>query len=164
MIYEQPTGKDGSISNPLDVVAYFALRGKSTGEKVEDLFGLMHDLLSDANLEGAQDKAIEMLRESKSSLESSFISSGNSYAGLRLAARNSLLGYIGETTQGVTYYESVKEMLAMAKDDWPALLAKLQKVRDTILAQEGVVINLTADEALLEEVKPVVDGFVAKLP
>ena len=130
MIYEQPTGKDGSISNPLDVVAYFALRGKSTGEKVEDLFGLMHDLLSDANLEGAQDKAIEMLRESKSSLESSFISSGNSYAGLRLAARNSLLGYIGETTQGVTYYESVKEMLAMAKDDWPALLAKLQKVRE----------------------------------
>ena len=52
----------------------------------------------------------------------------------------------------------------MAKDDWPALLAKLQKVRDTILAQEGVVINLTADEALLEEVKPVVDAFVAKLP
>ena len=50
-------------------------------------------------------------------------------------------------------------MLASAEDDWPALLAKLQKVRDAILTQDGIVINLTADEALLPEVKAVVDGL-----
>ena len=66
-----------------------------------------------------------------------FVSSGNSFAGMRLAARNSLTGYIGETTQGVTYYESVRRMLTDAKDDWPSLLARLKTLRDTLLSQAG---------------------------
>merc|ERR1719453_1857027 len=137
MLYEQITGEDGAVGDPYAVSAHFALRGKATVEKAEDLFSLYHSLLADANLAGGQAKAIELLKESKTRLESSFISSGNSYAGMRLASRNSLHGYIGETTQGVTYYESVKAMLAQAKDDWPSLLARLERLRDTLLSQDG---------------------------
>ena len=111
-----------------------------------------------------QTKVIEMLRETQSRLETSFISSGNSFAGMRLAARNTLLGYVGELTQGVTYYEEVKAMLSMAKDDWPSLLARLERVRDILLAQRGLIINLTADPDALAAVRPTVDAFVSKLP
>jgi Zn-dependent M16 (insulinase) family peptidase len=164
MLYEQPTGVDGAVGDPLSVVAHFAIRGKATIEKASDLFDLTHSLLADANLADGQAKSIELLRESQTRLESSFIASGNSFAGMRLAARNSLHGYIGETTQGVSYYESVKSMLAQAKDDWPAFLARLTTLRDTLLAQDGLVINLTADPEALEAVRPVVDEFVSKLP
>jgi len=164
MLYEQPVGADGSAADPLDAVAYLALRGKATKDKAADLFELSHSLLADANLAGGQAKAIEMLRETVSYLETSFISSGNTFAGARLAARNSLVGYIGELTQGVTYYEHVKEMLTMAKDDWPALQARLEGVRSKLLAQEGLIINLTADPDALESTQPVVDAFVGKLP
>lgn len=58
-----------------------------------------------------QPKVIEILRESKSYLESAFISSGNSFAAMRLSARQSLVGYLGEVTQGVTYYQSVLQLL-----------------------------------------------------
>merc|ERR1719152_1146191 len=94
MLYEQPVGEDGAVGDPLQVTAHFAIRGKATVEKAADLFELSHALLADANLEGAQAKAVELLRESQTRLESSFISSGNSYAGLRLASRNTLQGYI----------------------------------------------------------------------
>ena len=86
---------------------------------------------------------LEILKESKTRIEASFISSGNSYAtplplplpltltltltlpltlaltrtryaGLRLGARTSLRGAIAEATQGVTYYESVKQLLQQA--------------------------------------------------
>merc|ERR1719424_1457850 len=164
VIFEQPSGPGGTVADPYDVVSYFALRGKSTGEKASDLFELMHGLLADANLADGQAKAVELLKETQQSLESSFISSGNSYAGMRLAARNSLLGYIGEATQGVTYYHSVKEMLAQAQSDWPALLAKLESVRATMLSQKCVIINLTADEKVLTDVRPAVDAFIGKLP
>jgi Zn-dependent M16 (insulinase) family peptidase len=164
VLFEQPSGPAGSVADPYDIVSYFGLRGKSTGEKATDLFELMHSLLTDANLAGGQAKAVELLKETQQSLESSFISSGNSYAGMRLAARNSLLGYIGEATQGVTYYRSVKEMLAEAQNDWPSMLAKLERVRDTLLSQKGVVINLTADEKVLADVRPAIDAFVGKLP
>merc|ERR1712087_828349 len=89
---------------------------------------------------------------------------GNSFAGMRLAARNSLHGYISETTQGVSYYEAVKAMLAQAKDDWPTLLARLEKLRDTLLSQDGIIINLTADQTALDAIRPVVDEFVSRLP
>ena len=137
LLFEQRTGPDGAVGDPLDVTAHFALRGKATVDKVGELFELKRALLADANLDDAQAKAIELLRETQSGLESSFISSGNSYAGMRLAARNSLTGYIGETTQGVTYYESVRRMLTDAKDDWPSLLARLKTLRDTLLSQAG---------------------------
>ena len=52
----------------------------------------------------------------------------------------------------------------MAKDDWPALQARLEGVRSKLLAQEGLIINLTADPDALESTQPVVDAFVGKLP
>jgi len=165
MLYEQPlTGGAGVVPDPLAISAHFALRGKATIEKASDLFDLSYSLLADANLAGGQAKAIELLRESQTRLESSFISSGNSFAGMRLAARNSLHGYISEATQGVSYYEAVKAMLAQAKDDWPTLLARLEMLRDTLLSQDSIIINLTADQAALDAVRPVVDEFVSRLP
>jgi len=164
MIYEQPTGPGGTVADPLDLVAYLAVRGKATVDKSGDLFSLAHALLTDANLKGGQAKVVELLREKKSNLETAFISSGNSFAGARLAARNTLHGYVGELTQGVTYYEAVKEMLTQAKDDWPTLLGRLEKVRETVLSQEGLIINLTADPDALDAVRPTVDAFAAKLP
>merc|ERR1719231_806354 len=165
MMYEQPrTGGGNVVPDPLAITAHFAVRGKATIEKASDLFDLSYSLLADANLAGGQAKAIELLRESQTRLESAFISSGNSFAGMRLSSRNTLVGYIGETTQGVSYYESVKAMLAQARDDWPTLLARLEKLRETLLAQDALIINLTADPDALEAVRPVVDEFVAKLP
>ena len=157
-------GKGGVVADPLDVVAYFAVRGKATVDKAGEMLELTHAMLADANLDDGQAKVVEILRETQSRLETAFISSGQVFAGARLAARNSLLGYIGEATQGVTYYGEVKAMLAMAQDDWPTLLGRLRALRDTLLSQEGVVINLTADPDAIDAVTPAVDGFVAKLP
>jgi len=140
------------------------VRGKATVEKADDLFQLTHALLADANLEGGQTKVVEMLRETQSRLETAFISSGNSFAGARLAARNTLHGYVGELTQGVTYYGEVKAMLAQAKDDWPTLLGRLQRMRDMLLAQDGLIINLTADPDAVDAVRPTLESFASKLP
>jgi len=164
MLYEQPTGKDGTVADPNDLVAYLAVRGKSTVDKSADLFDLTHSLLADANFDDGQTKVVELLRETQSRLETAFISSGNSFAGARLAARNTLHGYIGELTQGVTYYDEVKKMLAMANDDWPTLLGRLTTMRDTLLAQDGLIINLTADPDAIDTVRETVDAFAAKLP
>ncbi len=165
MLYEQPVGETvGTVGDPSQIVAHFALRGKATVEKAPQLFELLHDLLTDANLAGGQAKAVEMLRESEARLEAAFIESGNTFAGSRLSARNSLLGYVGEATQGYSYYLEVKHMLAQATDDWPALLARLEGVRDALLSQDGLVINLTADQAALDKVAPIASGFAARLP
>ena len=163
MLYEQPVAADGAVADPYGISAHLALRGKATAEKAEEMMTLMHAVLSDAKLD-SQPKAIEMLKESKTRLEASFISSGNSYASMRLGARRSVYGALGEATQGVTYYEAVKALLEQATSDWPSLLARLEKLRASLLAQDGLIINLTADPAAIESTMPHVEAFVAKLP
>merc|ERR1719217_1381544 len=163
MLYEQPVAPGGVVPDPLGIAAYLAVRGKATSEKMGDLVELMHTVLAEAKLD-SQPKVLEILKESKTRIEASFISSGNSYAGLRLGARTSLRGAIAEATQGVTYYESVKQLLQQATDDWPSVLARLEKLRDTLLVKEGLIINLTADPAAIEASMPSVRAFVDRLP
>mmetsp|Transcript_21582 Transcript_21582/g.51491 ORF Transcript_21582/g.51491 Transcript_21582/m.51491 type:complete len:838 (+) Transcript_21582:296-2809(+) len=163
MLFEQPVAPGGVVPDPLAIAAHLAVRGKATTEKMGDLVELMHTILAEATLDSPV-KVIEMLKESKTRLEASFISSGNSYAGLRLGARTSLRGAIAEATQGVSYYNSVKELLKQATDDWPSVLARLEKLRATLLVKEGVVINLTADPAAIEASMPALHAFLEKLP
>ena len=66
--------------------------------------------------------------------------------------------------EAVIEAKAVKAMLETAKEDWPTLLARLEKLRDTLISQDNLIINLTADQAALDAVRPVVDEFVAKLP
>ena len=67
LLFEQRPGPDGAVGAPLAVTAHFALRGKATVDKVGELFELKRALLADANLDDAQAKAIELLRETRAS-------------------------------------------------------------------------------------------------
>uniref|UniRef100_A0A6U5MC85 Peptidase M16C associated domain-containing protein n=1 Tax=Calcidiscus leptoporus TaxID=127549 RepID=A0A6U5MC85_9EUKA len=160
---QQRLAADGAVADPYDVVHMLAVRAKGTSEKAEQLFDLVGAVLTDANLD-SKAKVVEILKESKANLESRFVSSGNAFASLRLSSRTSLLGYISEQTGGVSYYATVKAMLENAQSDWPSLLARLVAVRDAVLSQKGVVINLTADPAALDAARPAVDAFVGRLP
>ena len=154
----------GKIADPFDVTAHLAIRGKGTGEKVEELFDLMHSVLVDANLGGAKEKTLEVLKESKARLESGFVSAGNRYAGLRLGARRTLLGLLEEECNGVSYYETLKGLLDTAENDWPALEKRLEALRATLLAQDALVINLTGDDAVLPAASAAAAAFAARLP
>merc|ERR1711972_1215644 len=127
------TGVDGAIANSDDIIYKLMITGKSTGEKVEDLLQLMYKGLSDCKLD-SQKRVVELLKASKAGYESALRSSGNSFAVKRIAARQSLVGYIDEMTGGLTYYETLKKLLVQAEEDWPALLARLEVLRGRILS------------------------------
>jgi len=160
---QQRVAADGAVSDPYDIVHYLAVRAKATTDKAPQMLELVADVLAHAQLD-SQAKVVEILKETKSNLESSFLSSGNAYAGLRLSSRTSLLGYISEATSGVSYYHSLKDLLATAQNDWPSLLGRLVAMREAVLSQKGLVINLTADPAVLAAARTHVDSFVASLP
>ncbi|CAN0477720.1 unnamed protein product, partial [Hapterophycus canaliculatus] len=61
-------------------------------------------------------------------------------------ARYTVGGFIGELQGGVTYINTVKEMLDQAENDWPKMLARLQRVRATLLSKKHFLVNLTGDK------------------
>jgi hypothetical protein len=148
-----------SGSSVEDSLLYFMIRGKAVTEKVPSMFDLMKAVLTDSNL-GNQKRAVEMLRESKISKETSVITSGHTYAASRLAARYSFLGYLGEVTGGITSVRRAGPLLEQAEKDWPTMHNRLTSMRDKLIKRNGMIVNLVGDDKVLSAVKPAVDSFV----
>jgi len=156
-------GEDGScvVAAPDSVGLRLYMHGKCVAAKSEEMTTLFHEMLYSSRLDD-KERIIQMLKESKSGLESSFVSRGNGYATRRLAANRHVPGLISEMTGGVEYYTHVCSMLDLAQNDFSKLQGKLQEIRDYIARarQADATINLTADKKTLASVNDDVSDFV----
>ena len=156
-----------AVADGSKLTSHIFIKGKATADNSDKLFELFNLILTDSKLD-SKTKIIEMLKESRSKLESSIQGSGHSYANARLRSRYSVNGFLDEQVGGITYLDTVKELLNTAENDFPALLARLQRVRDTILksskCRDGFVLNLVADEGVLADSSDSVRSFLSGLP
>jgi len=141
--------------------------GKATSDKIEEMFGIFQLILMESNLD-SQKKVIEMLKETKAGMEANIQGSGHSYSNTRMKARYSVNSYLGEKMGGITYLETINELLKDAENDWPSVLARLTRIREVILdeatARNGMLLDITGDSAVLAEIQPSVESFLGKLP
>lgn len=143
------------------------IQGKATSEKVDELFSIYQLILMDAKLD-SKAKVIEMLKETRSQLETQVQGSGHAIVNARMGARYRVGGYISEMTGGIAYLDAVKELIKQAESDWPSVLARLEKIRETILedatCRGGMMLDITGDKAVLDSIQPKVEEFLKKLP
>merc|ERR1711966_223069 len=148
-------------------VTKISIGGKATSDKADELFSIFDLVLRDAKLD-SQAKIIEMLREAKSSKESSVQGSGHAVANSRIKSRYNVISYIGEKMNGISSLDEVKALLDQAENDFPALLARLEGLRETILnantCRDGMILDITGDAAVLEKIEPSVEKFLNELP
>jgi len=160
-------GEEKKVGKGEQMCTKLYLQGKATSDKTDELLRLMKLMLTDARLD-SQTKVVEMLRETRSRMESMIQSSGHSAANNRMKARYRVAGYIDEITSGISYLDTVKDLLKQAEDDWPTLLARLENIRSTLLQNEsvrsGMFLDITGDAKVLEAVQPTVDTFLKDLP
>ncbi len=163
-----PRGADESVSaSGENMQTKIVISGKATSEKIDKLFSLFNLMLTDARLD-SKAKVIELLKESRSRLESSAQRSGHSVANTRMKARYRVGGYVDEITGGVSYLTTVKSLIKLAEDDWPALLNRLENLRKTILngrtCRSGMLVDITGEKKVMDTIKPSLDSFLDTLP
>eukprot|EP00638_Chattonella_subsalsa_P000190 CAMPEP_0117753950 /NCGR_PEP_ID=MMETSP0947-20121206/12545_1 /TAXON_ID=44440 /ORGANISM="Chattonella subsalsa, Strain CCMP2191" /LENGTH=1031 /DNA_ID=CAMNT_0005572959 /DNA_START=256 /DNA_END=3351 /DNA_ORIENTATION=+ len=153
----------GVVSNAKDVFGHLFFRGKSVANKSGKMFDLIHTMLTDAKLDNRQ-RVLEILRESKAQIEAGVITAGHQFAANRIDARYTTADYIQEITSGVSYVETLKQLLDQAENDWPTLQARLEKIKATLMKKDNILINLTGDDEVLEKTRASVSDFISKLP
>lgn len=163
-----PEGSDESIvSSGEHMQTKLMIQGKATSENIDELFSLFEVILTDANFD-SQKRVVEMLKESRSRLESRIQGAGHAMANSRMQARHRVGAYIDEITSGISYLGTVKELLKEAEDDWPSVLARLENMRSTILdasvCRSGMILDITGDEKVLQAIQPSVDSLLDSLP
>ena len=137
-------GPGNAVGSSDEMIAYVVLRGKATAAKASELFTLSGEMLGTTNLD-SKDRALEMLRESQVRIQSSIVSSGNAYASATLGSRYSITGHVDNLMRGLPQLQTVREAIALAESDWPAMLARLENMRSALLNSNGVVVNLSSD-------------------
>jgi len=149
------------------MVTKLVVDGKATSDRTDELFTLFQSILTDTNLD-SQNKVIEMLKESKATIESSIQESGHSYALQRMRARYTAAGYIDEKMGGISYLQTIKDLLKQAETDWPTLLKKLKEIRSTILehpaVRNGMILDITGDSKVLSTIQPSIQKLLQDLP
>lgn len=139
------------------------IRGKCMADKASQMLTLMLDILANSSFDSRK-KAKQMLRESISDIESDIQSAGDDFARRRIRFKFSVPGYLGEQWSGSTHLAALKAVLDTAKKDWPAVLARLNRMRKAIIGTsvDGVIINFSGDERVFDAVKGPMRHFLTK--
>jgi len=152
-----------SVKDSPDPVAFLMVRGKSMADKAGDLMDLYHDVLLTARFD-KKDRFKQMVLETKSRLESGIVGSGHSFAATRLDAQRSVAGWINEQTGGLSYLQSIRQLVQRVDSDWDSVQADLEAIRTALLQKRGAIVNMTGDEKALTAAAPHISNFLSALP
>lgn len=89
-----------------------------------------------------------MVLETKSRLESGIVGSGHSFAATRLDAQRSVAGWINEQTGGLSYLQSIRQLVQRVDSDWDSVQADLEAIRcawqiDVLLSRSSLLCECT---------------------
>ncbi len=144
-------------------IAYFTLGGKAVGDKVDDLFDILHEILFSPKLD-QQERFSQMLLEAKARLEYSLVSSGHIATSLRIKARHSSTGWLEELTGGISHLEYLRKLIDEVENNWSEVLTDLHNLHSAIISAKGCIMDCTGDSNTLKIVEPRATSFMAAIP
>ncbi len=139
------------------------VRAKAMRPKVDELLAILRDVLLNINFDN-RERFRQMILEDKAQFESYLGVYGQRVAGLRLRSQFDLSGWFSEQTNGISQLFFLRELAKRLETDWYSLLATFNAIRDHVMNRATLIVNLTADHAMLADLLPRLRGFAAGLP
>lgn len=132
-----------------DFRATFEIKGKALYSKMDVLFSMMREVLMETKLEDEK-RLKEILSMLKSRLQMSFQSSGHTTAALRALSYDSPLAKFKDDTDGIGYYQVVKEIEENFEEKKEELISNLKNIAASIFRADNMMVSYTSEEKGLE--------------
>ncbi len=143
--------------------AWLFLRGKATVERVGELLDILRDVLLTVRLDN-QERFRQMVLETKAEREAALVPGGHIAVNTRLRALFDEAGWVNEQLGGVSYLFFLRQLAQAVDQDWPAVLEDLERLRDILVNKNGMIVNVTLDEANWSNFQPQLAAFLETLP
>ncbi|KAL9189535.1 hypothetical protein ACHAXT_009210 [Thalassiosira profunda] len=160
----KPNGWDDDVKvlPGVNMLTMLFVRGKCTTERIPELFDVFRKVLTEIDLDNAQEILHNALKSNLSSKKSSVASRGHSFANQRIRARYSARNFIDEKLYGVSSITSNAAVLEAVESDWDTFVLRLKKMLEAILNgnREGMLLNLTGDRSVLDAIMPEAEDFL----
>lgn len=135
--------------------ATFEMKGKALYPQMDVLFAMMREILMESKLDDEK-RLKEILAMLKSRLTMSFQSSGHTTAALRALSYASPMAKFKDDTDGIGFYEVVRDIEEHFEERKADLIDKLKKISSAIFRADNLMISYTSSE---EGVLPAVSAF-----
>ena len=123
--------------------ATFEMKGKALYPKMDVLFSMMREILMESRLEDEK-RLKEILAMLKSRLQMSFLSSGHTTAALRALSYTSPIAKFKDDTDGIGYYEVVKELEEHFEEHKEELISNLKAIAAKIFRADNMMVSYTS--------------------
>jgi len=153
----------GKGRNQTQTSAWFLVSGKATVAQTGELLAILRDILLTVTLDD-RERFRQIALKAKARNEAGLVPSGHSVVGGRLRAAFTEADWLDEEMGGINYIFFLRRLVAEIEEDWPAVLAKLEAVRQALLNRTGMICNVTLDAANWQRVRPQLEAFIAELP
>ena len=124
----------------------FEVRIKTLESSLKETMSIVKEILLSSNMNDEK-RLYEILAQSKARLQQSLSSAGHSVSSMRALAGFSEYAYYLDATNGITYYETVKDLEEHFDEKKQTLIAKLKQLIDQIFGTERLLISFTGDQA-----------------
>lgn len=135
--------------------ATFEMKGKALYPNMDILFAMMREILMESRLDDEK-RLREILAMLKSRLQMSFLSSGHTTAALRALSYSSPAAKFKDDTDGIGFYEVVKEIEEHFEEQKENLISCLEEIAGKIFRTDNMMISYTSAE---EGMKPAIQAF-----
>ena len=148
--------------NPTAVARFF-LRGKAMVDQVEEMLGIMRDVLLMVKLDN-KERFLQMALEEKAGEEAGLVPGGHAVVSLRLRSQFDEAAWVSEQMEGVSYLFFLRQLVEEVERDWDGVLSKLEEVRRLLVNGNALLCNLTLADTDRAATEPFVNELIASLP
>lgn len=144
-------------------VNYLFLRGKATQDQAQDLLDILRDVLLTVDLDNPE-RFRQLALQAKAGQETGLIPGGHAVVNTRLRAHFDEAGWVKEQMGGVSRLFTLRRLADEIETDWPAVLARLEEIRQLLVNRNGMVANVTLDAENWAAFEPQLRDFIAQIP
>lgn len=152
---------NGEKEAPLQVK--FEVRIKTLESSLKETMSIVNEILLSSNMNDEK-RLYEILAQSKARLQQSLSSAGHSVSSMRALAGFSEYAYYLDATNGITYYETVKDLEEHFDEKKQTLIAKLKQLTCQIFGTERLLISFTGDQKAFAYAEPILKEALQKQP
>ncbi|MGD9738907.1 MAG: insulinase family protein [Bauldia sp.] len=149
-------GRSGPVSRLM-------LRAKALPSQTGGMFDILRKVLLEARIFD-RERIRQIVRERKAQAEAAVARGGHGFLAHRIRSQYRIADAADEAMTGITFVRFIRGLADNFDERWPEIEKAFTEIRETLIARNGLVLNVTADADGIGRVERELSGFVAALP
>ncbi len=152
-----------SVHNSTEAAAWLFLRAKAMVNRTGEMFSIIHDVFSGAQLD-SRERLRQIVLEERATYEQRLIPSGHEIVAGRLRSHFDEAGWADEQMSGLSQLFFLRELADNFDARWESLQAALQDIMQILLDRSSMIVNITTDRESWGSAGPHVRSFIDSIP